>query len=64
MSYGGSGKFWLEQDNNPLNTNTYLAYRIVTNSNFVFIDTSSVLDIYEFNITITVDQNSTIAPGE
>ena len=64
MLYGGSGKFWLEQDNNPLNTNTYLAYRIVTNSDFLFIDNSNTLDVYEFNITVTVDQSSVLAPGD
>ena len=54
--------FTLEQDTDNT-SGTFKAYRIKTNSLFTYLQDSITQDVYTFNITVTVDAGSSLAPG-
>ena len=60
---GDDNKFVLRQNSDTASAD-YLAYRIETVGNFVYIDDSITLDVYNFQITVTVSNTSPVAPGE
>ena len=60
---GDDNKFVLRQNSDAASAD-YLAYRIETVGNFVYIDDSITLDVYNFQITVTVSNTSPVAPGE
>ena len=60
---GDDNKFVLRQNPDTASAD-YLAYRIETVGNFVYIDDSITLDVYNFQITVTVDSSSPLAPDE